>query len=40
MPYGEPHRTQKRKNLTLLVVLLVLMALFYAITLMRMQQGA
>jgi hypothetical protein len=31
-----PHSSRKRKNLALLLVLLALMALFYAITIMRM----
>jgi hypothetical protein len=36
MPLGPAHQSQKRKNLFLLVILLVLMALFYAITIMKM----
>jgi hypothetical protein len=36
LPLGQPHITQKRKNVALLLVLLAVMALFYAITLMRM----
>ncbi len=34
-----PDNNQKRKNLALLAVLLVLMVLVYAISIMRMQSG-
>jgi hypothetical protein len=33
---GDAHRRQRRKNLTLLVILLALFVLFYAITIMRL----
>ena len=36
MPLGKTHHTQKRKNYTLLAILIGLMVLFYAISLMRM----
>jgi len=36
LPHGDPHQRQKRKNIALLLVLLALIALLYAITLMRM----
>lgn len=36
MPETDLHRTQKRKNIALFLVLLGLMALIYVITLMRM----
>ncbi|MFW0777586.1 MAG: hypothetical protein ACN2B6_07710 [Rickettsiales bacterium] len=36
MPLGKPHHTQKRKNYTLLFILIALMVLFYAITLVRL----
>ena len=35
MPLGKPHQTQKRKNITLFVILLALMVLLYAIAMMR-----
>jgi hypothetical protein len=40
MPYGEAHRTQKRKNYALMLVLLVLMVLFFAITVVRVGGAA
>jgi len=36
MPKSPLHNVQKRKNIALLLVLLVLMALIYVITLLRM----
>jgi len=36
VPIGDSHQRQKRKNVALLLILLALMALFYAITIMRM----
>jgi flagellar basal body-associated protein FliL len=36
LPYSKQHQAQKRKNYALLIVLLVLMALVYAISIMRM----
>ena len=36
MPYGDAHRAQKRKNFALLAILLALIALMYAISLMKM----
>ena len=39
MPAGEPHRRQQRKNYVLLAVLLALMALLYAIAMMKMGAG-
>ncbi len=36
MPIGEPHRTQKRKNIALLLILLALVALMYAVSMMKM----
>jgi len=35
VPLGESHHRQKRKNIALLLVLLALMALFYAITIVK-----
>ena len=36
MPYSERHKTQKKKNYALMGVLLVLFALLFSITIMRM----
>jgi len=36
LPRDDRHHLQKRKNMALLLVLLALIALFYAITLMKM----
>jgi len=36
VPQSDLHRKQKRKNIAMLIVLLVFMALIYAITVMRM----
>lgn len=36
---GDPHNRQRRKNITLLVVLIALIGLMYAITLMKMGLG-
>ena len=33
---NDPHQRQKQKNITLFIVLLALVALFYAITIMKM----
>lgn len=35
MPYGETHEKQKKKNLVMLVALLSLMAVLFAITLIK-----
>lgn len=35
MPHGETHEKQKKKNLAMLVALLTLMAVLYAITLIK-----
>ncbi|MFO0388267.1 MAG: hypothetical protein ACK502_00910 [Alphaproteobacteria bacterium] len=37
MPHSEQHRSQRRKNLALFLFLLVLIALLYAITIMRLK---
>ena len=36
MPYNDQHQQQKRKNYTLFAVLLALIALLFAITMVRM----
>jgi hypothetical protein len=36
MPIGEAHHRQKQKNYALLIALLALMALLFAITVMRL----
>ncbi len=36
MPKSDMHQKQKRKNITLFIILLVLIALIYAISLMKM----
>ena len=36
LPHSEQHNTQKRKNIALFAALLVLIALLYAITLMKL----
>lgn len=36
MPYSEQHKTKKRKNYTMLAILLALFALLFAITMVRM----
>lgn len=36
MPLGDPHQRQKRKNIVLFALLVGLIALIYAISLMRM----
>jgi len=36
LTFGDSHKTQKRKNYALFVVLIVVMALIYAIAIMRM----
>jgi hypothetical protein len=36
VPHGPAHRTQRRKNLFMLAFLVVLMALFYAMTIVKM----
>jgi len=36
MPSGDRHQAQRRKNIALLLVLVALIALFYAITIMKM----
>ncbi len=38
MPYGELHRTQRGKNWLLLVVLLGVVAAFFALTMVRLGQ--
>ena len=40
MPHTELHKAQRRKNLTLLVVLVALMFLLFAISLMKMKAAA
>lgn len=40
MPKTELHQAQKRKNIAMLVVLIVLMVLLFAITMMRMTPSA
>ena len=36
MPYSKQHKTQKKKNIALLAVLVALIVLLFAITIMRM----
>lgn len=35
MPFGDMHRTQKRKNVVLLIALLLLMGTMFALTLIK-----
>jgi hypothetical protein len=40
VPSGDPSNPQKNKNIALLLVLLALIALLYAITIMKLGSGA
>jgi hypothetical protein len=39
MPHNDRHTSQKKKNIALMLVLLVLIALIYGITVMKMKGG-